>query len=128
MPCHVFDITVLGDIDANTHDLVQGAHVEGHIAFLRAELGITSAQESLWMPVAGAMREDVRNTQEAETRVSQRQRPDNAIEYLENRSFFAALRAQGEARFLAAFRPLYSTLSSQQKQVADELLMPDTGE
>lgn len=57
-----------GDVGASSHDLVQGAHVEGHIAFLKAELGITSAQETLWSPVAAAMREDVRNLQEAETK------------------------------------------------------------
>ncbi|MGB9152378.1 MAG: Spy/CpxP family protein refolding chaperone [Alphaproteobacteria bacterium] len=117
-----------GDVAANSHDLVQGAHVEGHIAFLRAELGITSAQEPLWAPVAEAMREDVRNLQEAESKASQKQAPDDAVEYLENRVLFANLRAQGEARFLTAFRPLYGSLSQQQKQVADGLLIPSRPE
>jgi len=117
-----------GDVGANSHDLVQGAHVEGHIAFLKAELGITAAQESLWSPVAAAMREDVKNLQEAESSVDRKQHPDNAIEYLENRVSFASLRAQGETRFLNAFRPLYSNLSQQQKQVADGLLIPGISE
>ena len=30
-----------GDAGANSHDLIQGSHVEGHIAFLKAEIGIT---------------------------------------------------------------------------------------
>jgi len=117
-----------GDVDANSHDLVQGSHVEGHIAFLVAELRITAAQEQLWTPVAEAMREDVRELQEAESRVSKKQGPNNAVEYLENRATFAALRAQGETRFLAAFRPLYASLSRQQKQVADSLLIPGSPE
>lgn len=117
-----------GDVTARSHDLIQGSHVEGHIAFLKAELGITAAQESLWTPVAAAMREDVKNIDEAEYKVSQKQRPDNAIDYLENRVMFANLRAQGEARFLTAFKPLYNDLSQQQKQMADELLIPNAPE
>jgi len=37
------------------HDGMAG-HVEGRIAFLKTELNITDAQESLWEAVAGAMR------------------------------------------------------------------------
>lgn len=114
-----------GDIAASTHDIVQGSHVEGHIAFLRAELGITSEQEPLWTPVAVAMREDVKKLQEAERKVSQKPAPSDAIEYLENRVNFANLRAEGEVRFLNAFRPLYNSLSPQQKQIADDLLIPN---
>jgi len=117
-----------GDVAASSHDLVQGSHVEGHIAFLRTELGITSAQESLWAPVAAAMREDVRNLQEAGNKARQERMPNNAIEYLENRVTFANLRAQGEARFLTAFRPLYGSLSTQQKLAADDLLIPNVSE
>jgi LTXXQ motif family protein len=115
-----------GDAGANSHDLVQGSHVEGHIAFLKAELAITPAQESLWMPVATAMREDVRNLQEADAKAIRTPGPNNAIEYLESRVTFANLRAQGEARFLTAMRPLYENLSAQQKHVADGLLIPET--
>jgi hypothetical protein len=117
-----------GDVDANPHDLVQGSHVDGHVAFLKAELAITPAQEALWLPVAAAMREDVKNMQEAESMAVRKHRPESAVEYLENRSAFAALRAQGEARFLTAFRPLYNNLSTHQKQVADGVLIPRTPE
>ena len=116
-----------GDVEANSHDLVQGSHVEGHIAFLRTELGITPAEDPLWAAVAAAMREDVRNLQDAENRVSHN-RPANAIEYLQNRVMFANLRAQGEERFLTALRPLYNDFSPQQKQTADELLIPNAPE
>ncbi len=113
-----------GDVDANKHDLVQGSHVEGHIAFLKAEIGISAAQEAEWQPVAAAMREDVRNLNDAEHRIARQQGSDTALDYLQNRVLFANLRAQGEQRFLTAFQPLYGVLSSQQKRVADELLIP----
>jgi hypothetical protein len=114
---------VNGDAGASSHDLVQGSHVEGHIAFLKTELGITTAQESFWVPVAEAMREDVKNLQDAERKIGGRP-PDNAVGYLQNRVVFANLRADGETRFLTAFQPLYSNLSSSQRRIADELLMP----
>ncbi len=111
-----------GDHKHRADNLIQGPHVEGHIAFLHAELRITPAQEQFWAPVAAAMREDVRNMDEAESQVSSR--PETAIQYLEKRAAFANLRAQGEARFLKAFHPLYDNLADDQKRMADELLMP----
>lgn len=117
-----------GDVAADSHDIVQGTHVEGHIAFLKAEIGITPEQESLWEPVANAMREDVSRLQEEQNRMGQKPAPENAIEYLKNRVIFANLRAQGEVRFLAAFQSLYNVLSTRQKQTADALLIPDLAE
>jgi hypothetical protein len=103
---------------------VPGQHVEGHIAFLHAELKITPTQEQLWAAVADAMREDVKEMQDGERQVSrQTQGSETAIQYLKNRAMFANLRAQGEARFLAALQPLYEDFSMQQKQTADELLI-----
>jgi hypothetical protein len=117
-----------GDVGASQHDLVQGTHVEGHIAFLRAELAITPGQEALWEPVAAAMRDDVTTLQAADAKISQTHAPQNAVDYLQNRVVFANLRAQGEERFLNAFRGLYGVLSPQQKQMADSLFIPDMTE
>jgi hypothetical protein len=117
-----------GDVNANTHDLVQGTHVEGHIAFLKTELQITAEQEQLWDAVADAMREDVKNITQADEHMRHMRGPDNALDYLSQRAAFANLRAQGEAQFLAAFRPLYLSLSAQQKRTADSILIPDMDE
>jgi hypothetical protein len=106
------------------HDVIGGQHVEGHIAFLRTELGITPAQEELWNAVTDAMRQDVRDMNNAERQVARQDHShETAVQYLQNRSMFAQLRAQGEVRFFNAFAPLYNALSSHQKQVADDLLI-----
>lgn len=105
-------------------EIFHGPHVEGHIAFLHAELHITPDQEALFAPVAMAMREDVKNMEDAENKIASQGESQNAIQYLENRTMFARLRAEGESRFLAAFRPLYEHLSDAQKKMADELLTP----
>jgi len=110
--------------DENAHQSFVNRHVEGHIAFLHAELGITAAQETLWTNVANAMREDVKEQQDAERQVARQiHGQENAIDYLQNRVLFANLRARGEARFLAALQPLYEVLSSSQKHAADDLLI-----
>jgi protein CpxP len=118
-----------GDVAARAHDIVEGPHVEGHIAFLHAELGIIDEQEPLWAPVAAAMRQDVQNLEEAQRKVDSRTHGRlDAIQYLRNRVFFAQLRAQGEERFLKTLEPLYNVMSSNQKRMADELLIPRSPE
>lgn len=99
-----------------------GKYIEGHIAFLKAELRITPDQEALWNKVAEVMRADT-----AEFDQFRRQHPEpstkpTALQHLEERAAFTALRAKGEQRFLEAFRPLYERLSDAQKQAADDLL------
>ncbi len=103
-----------------------GLHIEGRIAFLKAELGISDAQAPLWNKVAAAMREDGARIAPVMAQASADwQAPETALTYLETRAKLAALRADSEARFLAAFRPLYEALSADQRKTADELLAHD---
>lgn len=98
-------------------------HIEGHIAFLKAELKITGAQDALWERVAAAMREDVKDFDQAlEQLRANGQEPQTAVQSLEARLRLVALREKGEEQFLAAFRPLYESLSDAQRKTADELL------
>lgn len=100
-----------------------GAHIEGHIAFLRAELKITPAQVEAWDKVAAVMRADVADFDRLPEQSSAKiQAQPTALRHLEERALYTALRAKCEQRFLDAFRPLYDQLSGPQKLVADELL------
>ncbi|HZB91662.1 MAG TPA: Spy/CpxP family protein refolding chaperone [Stellaceae bacterium] len=97
--------------------------VDGRIAFLRAELKITPAQAPQFDKVAQAMRENAQDMkQRFEQMRANRDKPKNAVERLEMRQRFAQMHVQHSERFLAAFRPLYASLSPEQKQMADELL------
>jgi hypothetical protein len=80
-----------------------------------------AAQEPAWDKVAEAMRQDVQEYDDAVRRLPNAQTPPNAIDSLTQRSIFASLRAKGEQRFLDVFRPLYDSLSPQQKAAADDL-------
>ena len=109
-------------------------HVEGRIAFLKAELKITDAQATQWDAVATAMRD-----QSAALKALRDQRPkrdraerDKTVtapealarrdEMLTMQSKVLAARAEGQKQFADAFTKLYAQLSDDQKKTADSLL------
>ena len=101
------------------------SHIDGRLAFLKAELKITPAQEPQWDRVAQALRQNDQERREAfEQMRANRDQPHNALQHLEMRARLSAQRAQQTDRFLAAFRPLYDSLSDVQKKSADDLMAP----
>jgi periplasmic protein CpxP/Spy len=98
-------------------------YVEGQIAFLKAALDVTPAQEAQWDKVAGAMRENDRETQQLYDKLqSDPTQSQTAVQRAELQLESAELGAQEAKRFLDAFRPFYVSLSPDQKATADELL------
>ncbi len=105
------------------HHFDPGRHIEGRIAFLKAELKITDAQASAFARVAEAMRENVKEMAQLHEQFrADRDKPKTAVQRLETRVKLGELHTQHEHRFLAAFKPLYDSLSDEQKKIADELL------
>ena len=104
------------------HHFDPGHHIEGRIAFLRAELKITDAQAPAFERVAQAMRENVKDRARLhEQHHADHDKPKSAVERLEMMQKMGELRVQHTQRFLAAFKPLYDSLSDEQKKTADEL-------
>jgi protein CpxP len=101
-------------------------HIEGRIAFLKAELGITPQQQAQWDKLAQVMRDNAKEMDAAfaQARDQAAGATQNAVQRLEARGRFAALKVKQSGSFLAAFRPLYDSLSDQQKQSADQLMAP----
>jgi periplasmic protein CpxP/Spy len=109
---------------SHRHDWSPSRHIEGRIAYVKAELKITPQQEAAWSKVAQAMRDNARDADVLMAQLRGQRQPGqnpNAIRQLEARGRFAALRAQADERLLAAIRPLYASLSSDQQQAADQL-------
>jgi periplasmic protein CpxP/Spy len=103
----------------------RASHIDGRIAYMKAELKITPAQEAQWDKVAQVLRQNETERRTAFEQVrANRKPPENALQHLEGEARFAAMRAQQADRFLAAFRPLYDSLSATQKKSADDLLGP----
>jgi hypothetical protein len=105
------------------HHFSATKHIEGRIAYLKAELKITDAQAPQFAAVAQAMRDDAKAMEQAkDQRRTDRGQPQTAVQRLEARAQFAALRAQSSQHFVDVFKPLYANLSDDQKKAADELL------
>jgi len=97
-------------------------HIEGQIAFLRAELKITAAQQAEWDRVAGVMRANANQRDLlVQERRTKRGQPQSAVERLDQRLRATEAHLAAEKSFAEAFKPLYAALSDDQKKSADEL-------
>ena len=102
-----------------------GARAEARIAFVKAKLKITSAQESAFDKYAQVIRDNAASMQKNfQAMRGQRGQNQSAIDRVEQRAKFAQQRDQQEQQYLSAFRPLYASLSPDQKKVADDLATP----
>ena len=111
--------------EAHSHGverMLPGQLVDGRVAFLKAELKITPAQEAQWQQVATAMRDNAKELDQAITAARQNRGSTDAVQRIELREQFAKVRADNDARLLSAFKPLYTSLSPEQQQVANQLL------
>ncbi len=111
-----------------------GRHIEGWIAFLKAELKITEQQQPRWEAFADALRDSATRwrrlhdemgeaREKAEEQGTEKERkPKSAVERLERWVTFAELGLETARSFHAAFKPLYEEMTVDQKQQADMLL------
>jgi Spy/CpxP family protein refolding chaperone len=105
-----------------TERMMPGQFVDGRVAFWKAELKITPAEEGQWQQVAAAMRENARALDQTITAARQNHGNMDAIQRLELREEFAKVRADNDARLLGALKPLYASLSPEQQQMANQLV------
>lgn len=106
------------------------ARAEARIAYVKAELKITPAQQAAFDRYAQVIRDNAAATQKAFQDMRDRGGPNqnvSAIDRVEQRAKMAQMRAQQQQQYLAAFRPLYASLSADQKKVADDLAAPHFG-
>lgn len=100
-------------------------HVEGRIAFYKAELKITDSQAKAWDGVAQAMRRSAEADRALRDELRSRgYTPMNAVERLALRDKVSAVRTENAKAFTAAFTALYGQLSDDQKKAADQMLSP----
>lgn len=96
-------------------------HVEGQIAFYKTELHITDAQLPQWNAFADALRS-------AATRVRQAVTPSSDTlstavpDQMQRRITLLSARLDAMKAVLDAVKPLYATLTDEQKRTADDLL------
>jgi len=100
--------------------------IEGRIAFLEAELGITAAQQPLWKAFAGALRANTTSMagMMMEMMPAQGAAPVTLLQRVEGHERMLAARLDSVRQLKAALQPLYAALDDSQRRTADKLLMP----
>jgi hypothetical protein len=106
---------------------VMAQHVEGRLAFLRAELGITEAQAPQWNAFAEAFRANARAMVEMHQQMVPTMFPGPLLVPLPRRldlhEQMMVARLDALRRLKAAAGPLYDALDERQKRMADGLVM-----
>jgi hypothetical protein len=99
-----------------------GAHLEGRIAFLRLELGITEAQAPQWEAFAQAWRDNVAKLRQLQMSAPRTAQLATFLEHAEQQEQWLAARLEGLAAIKSAYAQLHARLSDEQKQAAETLL------
>lgn len=105
------------------------SHIEGRLAFLKAEIKITPEQELLWNDYAAAVRANAQSmTTRCAAMASQAGAKEASLpDRLDVREQFLSAQLDALRATSKALKPLYGALSDAQKQVADQLIRGMTG-
>ena len=111
---------------ADSHRMENRAeHTDGRVAYLKAELKITPAQEADWSRVEKAMRDNAAERAKLRDQfAADRDKPLSAVDRLARRQAFAQARANSITTFATAFKSLYDQMSDDQRKAADALFQP----
>jgi hypothetical protein len=101
-------------------------HIEGRLAFLKAELKITDAQLPLWNVFAQAMRDNATAIQ-AVPHTMGKNNAATLPDKLAARETMLAARLETARKLKAAADPLYMALDTDQKKTADEIMLSPMG-
>lgn len=103
------------------------ARIEQRIAYLHEQLKITPAQETQWKAFADAMREDGERMGKLYEQRSKGMESATALDNMRDYVQLTQAHADGAKKLAEAFEPLYSSLSPQQKQLADSTFREHMG-
>ncbi len=104
-------------------------HMDGRLAYLKAELKITDAQEPLWKPYAEAARDSAQGMQDRCTAMmgSRGAGGLSLPDRMDLHEQFMAAQLDSLKAASKAFKPLYDALSADQKKSADQMLWGPMG-
>ena len=104
------------------------AHIEGRLAFLKAEINITPEQEALWKDYANAVRDNAKTMSGRCTALmGDSEASESLPDRLDAQEQFVAARLDALRATNKALKPLYQALSDAQKKLADQLIRSSTG-
>ncbi len=115
-----------------SHQAMCGAmarHIDGRLAYVKAELKITQAQEPLWDAYAAAARDSATTMLAHCTAMTSRRDASTASlpDRLDQHEQFMAAQLEAIRATNKTLKPLYAALSDGQKQAADQLFWGPMG-
>jgi hypothetical protein len=102
-------------------------HIEGRLAFLKAELKITDAQLPFWNAFAQAMRDDASTMQAMPHPMMGMNKAATLPDKLAERETMLTARLEAVRKLKTAADPLYAALTADQKKTADEIMLSPMG-
>ena len=106
---------------------VMANHIEGRLAYIRAELKITEAQESPWNTYAAAARDNANAMRAHCTTMMSRRSGLSLPDRLEQHEQLMATQLDAIRAMNKALKPLYAAFSDDQKKTADQLFWGPMG-
>ena len=103
-------------------EMMPADHIEGRIAFYKAELGITDAQLPQWNAFADALRNGAKDMRTAMATAMQAGMPATAPARADAMVQMMSARLDAMKATAATGKALYAVLSDAQKKTADELM------
>ena len=97
-------------------------HIDGQIAFYKAQLKITDAQSPQWNALADAIRGSATRLQQTMAQSTDAKDVVTAPERIQRRITMLTAQLDAGQAILAAANPLYAVLTDEQKKIADELM------
>lgn len=110
------------------HHFEPTRHLEGRLAFLKAELEIKASQESLWSDFAAASRKSAKIIEDARPDDGEGKKRDMAVpDRLDRAEKRLNARIDALETIKGPATKLYNSLDATQKQMADELMTRPMG-
>ena len=106
---------------------VMANHIEGRLAYIKTELKITEAQESLWNTYAAAARDNANAMRAHCTTMMSKRSGSSLSDRLEQHEQLMATQLDALRAMNKTLKPLYAALSESQKQTADQLFWGPMG-
>ena len=127
MPGGAGNMPMMGMMQMMTGQNGMVGHVEGRIAFLKAELKITDAQQPLWNEVADVIRANAKGMADTPHGMAMMAGPGTLPDKLAGHEKMMATHLDGLRKLRGAIEPLYAALSADQKKTADGLMIGPMG-
>jgi len=104
------------------------SHIEGRLAYIKAELKVTDAQEPLWTAYAAAARDNAKTMiARCTTMMGKRDSQVSLPDRLDQNEQLMTAHLDAVRTMNKALKPLYAALSDSQKKTADQLFWGPMG-